>query len=178
MHYSGDWDGIAQLVERWNCDQEVMSSNPGRCGGRSLFFRLKWCAGSHLVSVPFLCYCSAQKRPQSFCQKCRRQVTDKHAYILDPTKLEWADYVVQHSMGTFREMGSHTTHQGTRPQWYQFAEPLWTDPGLEGRISVRDLICTSKKNKKTRAGNEWSSILPKSSEERKKPHRQKTLLAH
>ena len=28
----------------------------------------------------------ARKRPQSFCQKCRWQVTCKHAYILDPTK--------------------------------------------------------------------------------------------
>ena len=33
----------------------------------------------------------ARKRPQSFCQKCRRQVTPKHAYTHDPTKSEWAD---------------------------------------------------------------------------------------
>ena len=34
----------------------------------------------------------ARKRPQSFYQKCRWQVTPKHAYTLDPSKSEWADY--------------------------------------------------------------------------------------
>ena len=34
----------------------------------------------------------ARKRPRSFCQKCRWQVTPKHAYTFDPTKSEWADY--------------------------------------------------------------------------------------
>ena len=34
----------------------------------------------------------ARKRPQSFCQKFRWQVTVKHPYNLDPSKLEWADY--------------------------------------------------------------------------------------
>ena len=37
----------------------------------------------------------ARKRPRSFCQKCRWQVTPKHAYVLDPTKSEWADYAFQ-----------------------------------------------------------------------------------
>ena len=32
------------------------------------------------------------RRPQSFFQKCRWQVTPKHTYTLDPMKLEWADY--------------------------------------------------------------------------------------
>ena len=34
----------------------------------------------------------ACKRPRSFCQKCKWQVTPKRAYTFDPTKLEWADY--------------------------------------------------------------------------------------
>ena len=34
----------------------------------------------------------ARKRPRSFCQKYRWQVTPKHAYTLDPSKSEWADY--------------------------------------------------------------------------------------
>ena len=34
----------------------------------------------------------ARKRPQSFCQKCRWQVTRKHVYTLDSTTSEWADY--------------------------------------------------------------------------------------
>ena len=37
----------------------------------------------------------AHKRPRSFCQKCKWQATPKHAYTLDPTKSEWADYAVQ-----------------------------------------------------------------------------------
>ena len=38
----------------------------------------------------------ARKISRSFCQKCRWQVTPKHAYVLDPTKSEWADYVAVH----------------------------------------------------------------------------------
>ena len=34
----------------------------------------------------------ARKRPRSFCQKCRWQVTPKHAHTLDPTKSEWGDF--------------------------------------------------------------------------------------
>ena len=34
----------------------------------------------------------AHKRPRSFCQKFRWKVTPKHAYALDPTKSEWADF--------------------------------------------------------------------------------------
>ena len=47
---------------------------------------LIWCLfHPHVTAV-------AHKRPQSFYQKCRWQVTPKHAYTLDPTKLERADY--------------------------------------------------------------------------------------
>ena len=34
----------------------------------------------------------ARKRPRSFCKRCKWQVIPKHAYTLDPTKSEWADY--------------------------------------------------------------------------------------
>ena len=34
----------------------------------------------------------ARKRPWSFCQKCRWQVTPKHAYTYDRTKSEWTDH--------------------------------------------------------------------------------------
>ena len=34
----------------------------------------------------------ARKRPQSFCQKCRWQVTPKQVYTFDPMKSGWADY--------------------------------------------------------------------------------------
>ena len=34
----------------------------------------------------------ARKRPRSFYQKYRWQVTPNHAYTLDPTKSEWGDH--------------------------------------------------------------------------------------
>ena len=60
----------------------------------------------------------------------------------------------RHSVGTYQEMSSHATHQGTLGQLSELAEPLWTDPGLKGGISVRELISTLKKKKKN-AGGEW-----------------------
>ena len=55
---------------------------------------------------------------------CRWQVTPKHAYILDPTKSEWADYAA------------------VQTQCGNLAEPQWTDLGLKSGISVRELIST------------------------------------
>ena len=57
-----------------------------------------------------------------------------------------------------------------RPQSSQLAEPLWTGLGIESGISVRELLSAYKKKekkKKAQAGNEWSIILPKSSQTRK-----------
>ena len=76
-------------------DRKVVNSSPGRSSGR-IFFSI----------VNFLCWllfgvCStcvaavACKRPPSFCQKRRWQLTTKHAYTHNPTKLEGADYAVQ-----------------------------------------------------------------------------------
>ena len=45
-----------------------------------------WCLfHPHVTAV-------ARERPWPFCQNCRRQVTPKHAYALDPTKSERADF--------------------------------------------------------------------------------------
>ena len=46
----------------------------------------------------------ASKRPPSFCQKCRWQVTFKHAYTLDP---------VQAECGNLSGTSLHATCQGT-----------------------------------------------------------------
>ena len=52
----------------------------------------------------------ACKRPWSFCQKCRWQVTPKQAYTLNPTKSEWATMLLcRDSVGTYEEINSHTT---------------------------------------------------------------------
>ena len=108
-----------------------------------------------------------RKRPRSFCQKCRWQVTPKHAYTLNSPKSEWADYAaVQAEWGNLS--GNELTRNSSgnsRLQSFQLDEPLWTDPGLKSGISRRELISTLKI--KAQAGNELSSILQKSSYARK-----------
>ena len=56
----------------------------------------------------------------------------------------------RHIMGTYPETSSHATRQGkfTQPQSSQLADPLWTDPGFESGVSVRELISASKKEGK------------------------------
>ena len=99
---------------------------------------LNLCADSYSLSIPPQCYCSGTKRPWSFSLKCRWQVTPEHAYTLDQTKSEWADYAtVQAQCGNLS--GNELTRNwwGTiKPQLSQVAVPLWTDPGLKSRISV------------------------------------------
>ena len=75
--------GIAQWLERRTRDWKVAGSNPCWSGGRIFF-----------SSVDFLCWLLfrypfhprvttvARKKSRSFCQKCRWQVTAKHAYTL------------------------------------------------------------------------------------------------
>ena len=73
----------------------------------------------------------ARKRPRSFCQKCRWQVTPKHAYTLDPSKSEWADCAAVQAE-CVNLSGNELTRNSsgnTRLQSSQLAEPLWTDPG-------------------------------------------------
>ena len=112
----------------------------------------------------------ACKRPRSFCQKYRWQVTPKHAYTLDTSKLDGNDYTaVQAECGNLT--GNELTRNAsgnTRSQSSQLVELLWTDPGLNCGISVRELISTLKKKKETQAGIQLSNILPKSSHVRKK----------
>ena len=58
---------------------------------------LTLCADSYSVSVRPCVTAVAWKRPWSFCQKCRWQVTPKHTYTLDPNKLEWAGFAAVHA---------------------------------------------------------------------------------
>ena len=83
----------------------------------------------------------ACKRPQSFCLKCKWQVTPKHAYILDPLKSEWADYAAVQA-----ECGNISGNK--------LAEPLRTDPVLKSGISLCELISIPKKTTKN-TGGEW-----------------------
>ena len=112
------------------------------------------------------------KDPGHSAKSAWRQVTPRHAYTLDPTKSEWADYAaVQAYCGKLS--GNEITRNSsgnTRPQSSQLSEPLWVDLGLKSGNSGRDLLSTEKKKKKkSQAGNGLSNIFPKSSHVRKKP---------
>ena len=72
--------GIVQWLERQTRDQKVMGSNPGGSGRRSFFSRVNilcWLLFWYPFHPRVTC-----KRSQSFCQKCRWQVTAKHTYTL------------------------------------------------------------------------------------------------
>ena len=112
------------------------------------------CADSYSVSVPPpppRVTAMTRKRPRSFCQKCRWQVTPKHAHTFDLTKSEWADYAaVQAQCGNLSENKLTRNSSGnTRSQSCQLAEPLWADPGQKSGISVHELISTLEKKKKS-----------------------------
>ena len=75
------------------------------------------------------------------------QVTPKHACTLDPTKSKWADCAAVKIIIVWKPSlsGNELTRNfsgNTRLQSSQLADPPWTDPGLKGGISVRELIST------------------------------------
>ena len=75
--------GIAQWLEHRTRDWKVAGSNPCWNGGRIFFSRVDFLCWL-LFRYPFHPRVTtvARKRPRSFCQKCRWQVTAKHAYTL------------------------------------------------------------------------------------------------
>ena len=87
--YIGPWlwsqlgAGIAQWLERRTRDWKVAGSNPCWNGGRIFFSRVDFLCWL-LFRYPFHPRVTtvARKKSRSFCQKCRWQVTAKHAYTL------------------------------------------------------------------------------------------------
>ena len=75
--------GIAQWLEHRTRDWKVAGSNPCWNGGRILFSRVDFLCWL-LFRYPFHPRVTtvARKKSWSFCQKCRWQVTAKHAYTL------------------------------------------------------------------------------------------------
>ena len=75
--------GIAQWLEHRTRDWKVAGSNPCWNGGRILFSRVDFLCWL-LFRYPFHPRVTtvARKKSRSFCQKCRWQVTAKHAYTL------------------------------------------------------------------------------------------------
>ena len=99
------------------------------------------------------------------------QVTPKHAYTLDPSKSEWADYAaVQAECGNLSGEQAHNSSGSAQPQSSQLAEPLWTVPDLKSVTGVHELISTLKKKKKAQAGTDSSKHLPPNSSNVRKNH--------
>ena len=75
--------GIAQWLEHWTSDWRVAGLNPCRSGERILFSRANFLCWL-LFRYPFQPSVTAvaRKRSRSFCQRCRWQVTAKHACTL------------------------------------------------------------------------------------------------
>ena len=148
---------IACWLEHWTCDRKVANSNPGRSGRRIFFLfsqlcvlTFTWCPFHPRVNTV------ASKRPRSFCQKRRWQVTPKHACALTQWSRSGLTMLLpRHSVETYQETSSHATRQGTLSH-------------SKSGISVRELISTLKKKKKAQAGNELSNILQKSLRARKR----------
>ena len=117
MQYGNDvvtWLGGKEMMSERDDHSVRRCSEEVTCKGRLLVRRcdvaVKFQYGKYMVVEDFLfqsqlCVLTlircpfhprvtavTRKRPRSFCQKCRWQVTPKHAYTLYPSKLEWADY--------------------------------------------------------------------------------------
>ena len=82
--------GIAQWLERRSRDRKVTGSNPWRSGGRIFFSRVNFLCWL-LFRYPFhpRVTAVARKRPRSFRQKCRWQVTAKHATLRMWLCMKW-----------------------------------------------------------------------------------------
>ena len=76
--------GIAQWLKHRTGDWKVAGSSPRRSGRRIFFSRVNFLCCWLLFRYPFYPRVTAvaRKRSRSFCQKCRWQVTAKHAYTL------------------------------------------------------------------------------------------------
>ena len=105
--------GIAQCLERRTRDRKVAGSNPCRSGFRIFFSRVGFLCWL-LIRYPFHTRVTAvaRKRPRSFCQKCRWQLTAKHACTLRMWLcIKW------HGVWLY---GVHRTHRdGSSFMWHQ-----------------------------------------------------------
>ena len=91
---------------------------------------LTFCADSYSVSVLALCYSSSMQKTPVILPKVQWQVTAKHTYTIDPSKLEWADCCPGIAWEPLRETSSDATCHRMLGQSSQLAEPLWTDHNL------------------------------------------------
>ena len=139
------------LVVRQTHDRKVASLNPGRSCGRIFFFRVNFVCWLVFGVSGSLAWLQRHLKGPGHSAKGRL-----HLIMRTPlTQRSWSGLTMplfRHSIGTYREINSSATCQGTWPQLSQLAEPLWTDPGLKSGISVCKLISTWKRKC---AGGEW-----------------------
>ena len=130
-------------------DRKVASSNPGRSGGKIFFSIVKLCVLT-LIRCPFhpRVTAVARKRPRSLRQKCKWQVTPKHAYTLDPTKSEWTDYAaIQALFGNLSANEPTRNLSGNTRSVFSARWEMWSNPVLKNGINVHELISIKKKKK-------------------------------
>ena len=109
---------IAEWLERRTRDRKVPGSSPGKSGAKSFFSRVNFLCRL-LFRYPFdtIVTSAARKRSRLFCQKCRWQVTAKHAYTLRMWLcMKWRDmmhgcmvYTERAEMATVSRGTSHVT---------------------------------------------------------------------
>ena len=80
--------GYSSVVECKTCDGNATGSIPRR-SGRGIFLSTVNCLCRLSFQYPFQ-PCSMLKRPQSFCQLLKQQITAQHACSLDSVKSEQA----------------------------------------------------------------------------------------
>ena len=99
--------GIAQWLEHRTRDWKVAGSNPCWNGERIFFSRVDFLFWL-LFRYPFHPRVTtvARKKSRSFCQKCRWQVTAKHAYTLRMWILLNCASGIGHNLSLIRQMTS------------------------------------------------------------------------
>ena len=119
--------GITQWLERRTRDRKVAGSNPCRRGGRILFSRVNFLCWL-LLWYPFHPHVTAvaRKRPRSFRQKCRWQVTAKRAYTLRMWLcMKWHDAWLYGVHRTRRDGSSFMWHQPCQRCKYTTSVDIW-----------------------------------------------------
>ena len=163
------------LVEHWTHDRKVVSSNSDRSGRRIFFSRVNFLCWLlfGVCSTPVLLQWHVKDPGQPAKSPGGRLHLNKHTAVTQRSRSGLIKPLSRHphSVGTYQENELTCNWSGnTHPQSSQLAEPLWTEPSLKSAISVCELIPTlKKKKKKSQVWNEWSNILPKSWQARKKP---------
>ena len=102
-----------------------------------------------LIRCPFYPHVTAvaRKISRSSAKSAGGRLHLKHAYTLDPTMSEWADYAAVQAQCWILSGNALTRNLSgkVRPQSSQLAESLLTDPVITSGISLRELIPTFKK---------------------------------